>query len=85
MKLQLTAKEINLKEVNGMFSYRINGNILVEGIPSKLLALESASENYVLVFDYGAECIVLFQAIVLLFILNGVKMIRIISSNNTTL
>ena len=46
MKLTLTAKEINLKETNGKFSYRINDNVKVEGIPTKELALESASENY---------------------------------------
>ena len=49
MKLKLTKKEINLKEENGTFSYRINDNVLVEGIPTKELALESAAENYAII------------------------------------
>jgi len=49
MKLKLTAKEINLKGKEGNYSYRINNNVLVEGIPTIKLALESAEANYAII------------------------------------
>ncbi len=49
MKIKLTAKEINLKGSKGNYSYRINDNVKVEGIPTKEKALESAEENYAII------------------------------------
>lgn len=44
MKITLTEKDINLTEKKGKYSYRIK-DVTVEGIPTKELALESASIN----------------------------------------
>ena len=43
MKLSLTEYDINLKqEKNGTFSFRLNGDIRVENIPTKEYALKYA-------------------------------------------
>lgn len=46
MKLQVTPREINLKQdEDGTYSYRINGNMKVEGIKSERDALEDAENK----------------------------------------
>lgn len=44
MKLQLTEHDINLKEENGVYSFRMNGDIKVENIPTKEEALKRAEK-----------------------------------------
>ena len=44
MKLQLNERDINLKEENGMYSFRINSDVKCENIPTKEEALKHAEK-----------------------------------------
>lgn len=44
MKLKLTEKDINLKKVNGTYSFRLNSDIKVDNVPTKEEALKYAEK-----------------------------------------
>ena len=45
MKIYLNERDISLTEKDGLWSYRLNGDILVENIPSKEEALKDAEKK----------------------------------------
>jgi len=45
MKISLNERDISLKEVDGKWSYRLNGDIVVENLPSKDDALKDAERK----------------------------------------